>query len=153
MPPNLNSALPPTDLKHEASPKAISKRTSYLRVRLEFLSYPQVIHLSCNTSWFGPPIGFTLFSTCSWVAHPVSGLVHGTWRRLRLAFATPPGLTPLGLHHTANSLAHSTKGRPSPLRAPTHFKQRISGSISLPFLGCFSPFPHGTCSLSISKLI
>ena len=28
---------------HEASPKAISRRTSYLRVRLEFLRYPQVI--------------------------------------------------------------------------------------------------------------
>ena len=28
---------------HEASPKAISRRTSYLRVRLEFLPYPQVI--------------------------------------------------------------------------------------------------------------
>ena len=27
---------------HEASPKAISRRTSYLRVRLEFLPYPQV---------------------------------------------------------------------------------------------------------------
>jgi len=27
----------------EASPKAISRRTSYLRVRLEFLRYPQVI--------------------------------------------------------------------------------------------------------------
>ncbi len=28
---------------HEASPKAISRRTSYLRVRLEFLRYPQLI--------------------------------------------------------------------------------------------------------------
>ena len=28
---------------HEASPKAISERTSYLQVRLEFLRYPQVI--------------------------------------------------------------------------------------------------------------
>ena len=27
----------------EASPKAISRRTSYLRARLEFLRYPQVI--------------------------------------------------------------------------------------------------------------
>ena len=28
---------------YEASPKAISRRTSYLRVRLEFLRYPQLI--------------------------------------------------------------------------------------------------------------
>ena len=30
-------------MTHKASPKAISRRTSYLRVRLEFLPYPQVI--------------------------------------------------------------------------------------------------------------
>lgn len=27
----------------------------------------------------------------------------------------------------------------------------VSGSISLPSQGFFSPFPHGTCSLSVSK--
>ena len=36
------SALPPVD-SLKASPKAISGRTSYLRVRLEFLLYPQLI--------------------------------------------------------------------------------------------------------------
>ena len=41
-PPRTFSALPPSMI-HEASPKAISRRTSYLRVRLEFLRYPQLI--------------------------------------------------------------------------------------------------------------
>ena len=41
-PPREFSALPPKD-SHEASPKAISRRTSYIRARLEFLRYPQVI--------------------------------------------------------------------------------------------------------------
>ena len=41
-PPRPFSALPPANL-YEASPKAISRRTSYLRVRLEFLRYPQLI--------------------------------------------------------------------------------------------------------------
>ena len=41
-PPRKFSALPPQDY-HEASPKAISRRTSYLRVRLEFLPYPHLI--------------------------------------------------------------------------------------------------------------
>ena len=27
----------------------------------------------------------------------------------------------------------------------------VSGSISLPCSGYFSPFPHGTCSLSVSQ--
>ena len=34
----------------EASPKAISRRTSYLQVRLEFLRYPQVIPCFFNNS-------------------------------------------------------------------------------------------------------
>ena len=42
IPPSLFSALPPSDLS-QASPKAISRRTSYIRARLEFLRYPQVI--------------------------------------------------------------------------------------------------------------
>ncbi len=71
------------------------------------------------------------------MAHLVSGLVHDTCRRLRLAFATPTGLTPLSLHHTANSLARSTKSTRSSRRTPTLFKQRISGSISLPSRGTF----------------
>ena len=36
--------------------------------------------------------------------------------------------------------------------APTACKQLVSGSISLPYSGCFSPFPHGTSSLSVSQL-
>ena len=47
------------------------------------------------------------------------------------------------------SLTHYTKGTPSPLRAPTACRHPVSGSISLPSSGCFSPFPHGTCSLSV----
>ncbi len=27
----------------------------------------------------------------------------------------------------------------------------VSGTISLPSSGCFSPFPHGTCALSVSR--
>ena len=62
----------------EASPKAISERTSYLQVRLEFLRYPQVIQALFNVPWFGPPVRLTAPSTCSWVGHMVSGLRHNT---------------------------------------------------------------------------
>ena len=48
------SALPPV-ICYEASPKAISGRTSYIRVRLEFLRYPQVIRHLFNEGRFGPP--------------------------------------------------------------------------------------------------
>ena len=47
------------------------------------------------------------------------------------------------------SLTHYTKGTPSPLRAPTVCRHPVSGSLSLPLSGCFSPFPHGTGSLSV----
>ena len=66
------------DPNSEASPKAISERTSYLQVRLEFLRYPQVIQALFNVPWFGPPVSFTSPSTCSWVGHMVSGLRHDT---------------------------------------------------------------------------
>ena len=76
--PHPNSALPPIHLHFDASPKAISERTSYLQVRLEFLRYPQVIQALFNVPWFGPPVSFTSPSTCSWVGHMVSGLRHNT---------------------------------------------------------------------------
>ena len=35
--------------------------------------------------------------------------------------------------------------------APTACRRMVSGTISLPSSGCFSPFPHGTRSLSVSR--
>ena len=35
--------------------------------------------------------------------------------------------------------------------APTACRRTVSGSLSLPYLGFFSPFPHGTSSLSVSQ--
>ena len=41
--------------------------------------------------------------------------------------------------------------RHAPKDAPTACRQTGSGSISLPCSGFFSPFPHGTCSLSVFR--
>ena len=57
-----------------ASPKAISGRTSYLRVRLEFLPYPHLIPALFNGRGFGPPLPLTAASAWARVDHPVSGL-------------------------------------------------------------------------------
>jgi hypothetical protein len=35
--------------------------------------------------------------------------------------------------------------------APTACRRTVSGTISLPYLGYFSPFPYGTGSLSVSE--
>ncbi len=37
------------------------------------------------------------------------------------------------------------------MMTPTACKRMVSGTISLPCSGCFSPFPHGTGSLSVSQ--
>ena len=99
----------PVYLFLEASPKAISRRTSYLRVRLEFHPYPHVILTFFNRYRFGPPRDFTLASTCTWIDHPVSGLQHATSRpiKARFHFGCCASRLHLATHH--NSLARSTK--------------------------------------------
>ena len=95
--PSQFSALPPV-IYFKASPKAISERTSYLRVRLEFLRYPHLITGHFNGRVFGPPWSFTSTSSWTWVGHPVSGRVQPTSCALfRLAFAAAPSLKLLTL--------------------------------------------------------
>ena len=95
-PPREFSALPPADCT-EASPKAISRRTSYLRVRLEFLPYPHLIATLFNGCAFGPPRDFTPASSWTWVDHPVSGILLLTLALFRLGFPTAPRLDRLTL--------------------------------------------------------
>jgi hypothetical protein len=58
----------------------------------------------------------------------------------------------LKLAAQTKSLTHYTKGTPSRHKAaPTACRHPVSGSISLPSSGCFSPFPHGTGSLSVTE--
>ena len=107
------SALPPSGIPN-ASPKAISRRTSYLPTRLEFLPYPQVIRGRFNERRFGPPVDFTPPSTCSWIDRRASGLCRRTKIALfRLAFTTAPSLR-LNLARKHNSPVHSSIGTSSP---------------------------------------
>ena len=76
----------------EASPKAISRRTSYLRVRLEFLPYPHLIPTLFNGCGSGPPLPLTAASSWTWVDHPVSGLLLLTLALLRLGIPSAPHL-------------------------------------------------------------
>ena len=137
----------------DASPKAISGRTSYLQVRLAYHPYPQVIPHFCNSERFGPPRGTNPASACPWVAHLVSCLLPATRRPLRTRFPYGSGCLCLNLATVSNSLAHSPKGTRSEGRSPppTACKHTVSGSISLRSPRFFSPFPHGTCSLSVAK--
>ena len=84
-PPSPFRALPPS-LSLKAAPQCISGRTSYLRVRLAFHLYPQLIPSFCTSHEFGPPVRVIEPSTWPWVAHPVSGLIHGTKRPVQTRF-------------------------------------------------------------------
>lgn len=67
-----------------------------------------------------------------------------------LAFAPASILRNLNLAAYRNSQVYSTKDTPLHLRAVTSCQFMVSGSISLPLPGFFSPFPHGTCPLSVA---
>ena len=113
-PPRKFSALPPKDC-HEASPKAISRRTSYLRVRLEFLPYPHLIPTLFNGCGFGPPLPFTATSSWTWIDHPVSGLLPLTiLALLRLGFPSAPHLECLTSPESATRRTVLQKVRGSP---------------------------------------
>ena len=132
----------------EASPKAISRRTSYIRVRLEFHLYPQVIPAFFNIHEFGPPRNFTSASTCSWIGHPVSGLQHTTSRPLQTRFPFGSGALHLNLAAYHNSLARSTKSTrslPLPLLVGIRFQVLFHSPPGVLFT-----FPSRYSSLSVT---
>ena len=67
--------------------------------------------------WFGPPRDFTPASTCPWVGHPVSGLLHVTIRPFKTRFRSGSGPQVLNLATYNNSPDRSTKSTPSGLNA------------------------------------
>ena len=135
----------------KASPKAISGRTSYIWVRLEFLRYPQVIRQLFNGGRFGPPVGFTPPSTCSWIGHPVSGLIHATIRAVHPRFPCGSVTESLNLAAYINSPDHSTKGTTSSLNALCVLVNIRFQVLFTPLPGFFSPFLHSTGSLSVIR--
>ena len=69
-----------------------------------------------------------------------------------------PPATGLASHPSSNSPDHNAKGTQSAAprpegrgRPPTACGRAVSGSVSLPALGCFSPVPHGTRPLSVTR--
>jgi len=77
------------------------------------------------------------------------------WTRFRYGSASET----LNLAAEHNSPAHSAKGTPSDCppkgySPPTACKRTVSGSLSLPSPGCFSPFPHGTgCAIGSKEYL
>ena len=150
-PPREFSALPPADCT-EASPKAISRRTSYLRVRLEFLPYPHLIATLFNGCAFGPPLPFTATSTWTWVDHPVSGLRILTICALfRLGFPSAPHLKCLTLPASATRRTVLQKVRGSSCK---DVPQLVNTGFQVLFHsppGVLFTFPSQYYALSVTK--
>jgi hypothetical protein len=90
-------------------------------------------------------------SAWPWLDHRVSGLIRATGRPVQTRFRCAYTCR-LKLAAHIKSLTHYTKGTRSPHEgAPTACRHPVSGTVSLPSSGCFSPFPHGTGSLSVTE--
>ena len=149
-PPRKFSALPPR-ICAEASPKAISRRTSYLRVRLEFLPYPHLIPTLFNGCGFGPPLPLTAASAWTWIDHPVSGLLSLTLALLRLGFPTAPSLEDLTLpvSATRRTVLQKVRGR-----AYKALPQLVDTGFQVLFHsppGVLFTFPSQYSALSVTK--
>ena len=118
---------------------------------MAFHPYPRVIPPVFNPGGFGPPRGLTPASACPGIAHPASRLRPATGIALfRLAFAPA---------------RFEAWPRRQPRLAGSFYKRHAVTACSsrsdcskahgfrccfTPLSGCFSPFPHGTRSLSVA---
>ena len=121
---------------------------------MAFHPYPQVIPELFNAHEFGPPVCVTTPSTCPWIDHKVSRLPPLTnrpiWTRFRYGSVNYE-LNLASEEQLVGSLCKRHAVIPYCYGTPTACRRTVSGTISLPCLGCFSPFPHGTGSLSVSE--
>ena len=149
-PPSPFSALPPVIVIIEASPKAISGRTSYLRVRLEFLRYPQLIPAFFN-------IRLVRSSTTSYRRFNLSmdrspgfgSAIRYSNRPFETRFPYGFGALHLNLATYSNSPARSTKSTRSlslPLLVNTGFQVLFHSPPGVLFT-----FPSRYYSLSVTK--
>ena len=147
-----NSVLYLQQTPDEASPKTISRRTSYLRVRLEFLPYPHLIATLFNGCAFGPPPPFTAASTWTWIDHPVSGLCYADlYAQLRLGFPSAPHFMCLTLPHhiTRRTVLQKVRGcthRVLPQLVDTGFQVLFHSPPGVLFT-----FPSQYYALSVTK--
>ena len=132
----------PTSPLVPAAPQCISGRTSYLRVRLAFHPYPQLIRNFCNSHRCAPPRPVTDASRWPWVAHTVSGRLDATLALCTLAFAGPSAVTALSRRRpvTRRVILQKARDHASPRRVlalSLHGRGRFQALFHSPRRGAF----------------
>ena len=117
---------------------------------MAFHPYPRVIPPVFNPGGFGPPRGLTPASACPRIAHPASRPRRATERPVQTRFRSG-SLRGLASPRTATRWLILQKAR----RHSRKDCSDCSGARGFrccftPLSGCFSPFPHGTGSLSVA---
>ena len=99
--------------------------------------------------WFGPPRCLTTASSCPWIGHPVSGLLHATCRPIQTRSRFGSGALHLNLAAYSNSPARSTKSTRSlalPLLVNIGFQVLFHSPPGVLFT-----FPSRYYTLSVTK--
>ena len=138
-----------TRLYLDASPKAISGRTSYLRVRLEFLRYPQLIPALFNVRVVRTSTVLYHRFILSMDRSPGFGSTARNFRPFETRFRFGSGALHLNLAAYSNSPARSTKSTWSlslPLLVNTGFQVLFHSPPGVLFT-----FPSRYYSLSVTK--
>ena len=144
-------ALPPLVILHDASPKAISRRTSYIRARLEFLRYPQVIPALFNGRLVRSSMKLYLHFNLPMDRSPGFGSASCYFRPLQTRSRFGSGALRLNLAAHSNSPARSTKSTRSlalPLLVNTGFQVLFHSPPGVLFT-----FPSRYYTLSVAKSI
>ncbi len=121
---------------------------------MAFHSYTHLIGKLFNAYPFGPPSRVTETSSWTCVDHSVSRLPPLTKKRpLKTRFrcgcgTSRPSTSPVTA--TRRLIMQKARRHAQRMGAPTACRRTVSGSVSLFCAKCFSPFPHGTGSLSVS---
>ena len=116
-----------------AAPKCLSGSTSYLQVWASIPRYRDFTLAKCRSLGFA-----SATADCTPYSGSLSLRLPASSRLTSPATATRRFIMQKARRHTHK-------------RAPTACRRMVSGSVSLPSTGCFPPFPHGTCSLSVSR--
>ena len=120
---------------------------------MAFHSYTHLIGKLFNAYPCGPPFRVTGTSPWTCVDHSVSRLPHPTKRPLQARFHCGCASRDAYPRQSWQLVGSLCKRHAVTIKnmAPTACRHMVSGTISLSSSECFSPFPHGTGSLSVSQ--